>query len=347
MLLCTIIHFILMRTDCVADVAETLGNTGEFLGDSVDTDLSEALQVLVASDHGLPILRRPEQTPVPTAHIPKLLFQTFNVKEQIPPKIGAMLEAWRRLNSDYAYELHDGKDMRHLIKEFFDPTFLQIFDAVGQYQQKADLWRLCVLFLRGGVYVDADYAPLSALADILPVSAQFAAALCAPLVVDAMQPPANCYSRPEALKRMQNGFIATVPGHPILLLALQRLRWNFYRQEDQHYLLALGPALLYEAYATLYNDVFAHILRGRRVHGLLTAVDVAPILIGEMQRRRGKVFLLLDADGMIASLEGDGGVLPHMQHKYDGWDEGVGIFRNDANNNRSRVSSGSCLLRFR
>jgi len=305
----------------------------------------ELLRLLTASSFGSPsVLLEPAQSSqgFDSHIIPKRIFQTLNRKTNLPPRIHGVIQMWRDLNPEYLHELYDVSDMRGMVSREFDRTFSKIFDSLGQYQQRSDLWRLCALFLHGGVYVDADYAPVSPLRDfLLQPGVELAVPLCAPLVVDPMQPPVGCHTRPESMKRLQNGFFAAIPRRPLLLLALQRLRWSFFRRADQHYLAAMGPALLYDAYSTLYGDPLAEVIMGPREHGVLVAGDVAPFL---GRRHHPEVLLLVEADSVVASVTNEGPV-PRMMHKYHGWAEDIALMRDDSAT--WVTQSGKCLLGFR
>lgn len=313
---------------------------------------SELLRHLLDGSRWPPVLRDDAAVSAEVVghpgRIPRLILQTLNRKRQLPAPIAAGLGAWQRMNPEYEHELHDAADMRRLIQREFDASFLRIFDALGQYQQRADLWRLCALYLRGGVYVDADYAPLQPLRSFLAdPRLELVVPLCAPLVLDPLQPPSGCHARPEALRRLQNGFIAAAPRQPALYVALARLRWNWYRRESQHYLAAMGPALLYEAYVAVHGDPLASVLKGPREHGALQAVDLAPF-VG--RRHRPETLLLLEADRLVVLPPGEGEPsdavpIPLMLHKYVGWEESIAELRDD---NSSRVSrGGTCLVGFR
>eukprot|EP00747_Dinoflagellata_sp_TGD_P048593 gnl/TRDRNA2_/TRDRNA2_145697_c1_seq2.p1 gnl/TRDRNA2_/TRDRNA2_145697_c1~~gnl/TRDRNA2_/TRDRNA2_145697_c1_seq2.p1 ORF type:complete len:212 (-),score=26.62 gnl/TRDRNA2_/TRDRNA2_145697_c1_seq2:209-844(-) len=131
----------------------------------------ELLEVLTAQSRHPPVLRVPRHdagVATGAQRIPKRILQTMHRKTGLTPRIQAVIQAWRTMNPEYEHELHDAADARKLIAEEFDVSFLRLHDSLGKYQQKSDLWRLCVLFLRGGVYVDADVAPLSPLRDFLP-----------------------------------------------------------------------------------------------------------------------------------------------------------------------------------
>eukprot|EP00931_Biecheleriopsis_adriatica_P074240 TRINITY_DN48344_c0_g1_i1.p1 TRINITY_DN48344_c0_g1~~TRINITY_DN48344_c0_g1_i1.p1 ORF type:complete len:374 (-),score=58.21 TRINITY_DN48344_c0_g1_i1:24-1145(-) len=281
----------------------------------------------------------------PSSQIPRRIVQTLNVKENLPPSMASAVLAWQTLNPRYEHELHDTSDMRRFIAEHFHQTFLRIFDSLGQYQQRSDLWRLCYLYIRGGVYVDAGYAPLAPLSAFIPTSGRlrvsFVAGVSSPVLLEPSQPPPGCHTRPEALKRLQNGFLAVSPGHPVILLALQKARWNYFKRQDQHYLLALGPALLYEAYAALFGDPLGDVLVGPRELGAMLGIDIAHFL-GRSHRR--DVLLLLDMGRAVFSAGKDHAV-PRLLHKYKGWLQEIESIRDD---NATHVAhGGTCLRRFR
>ena len=82
--------------------------------------------------------------------IPKYLFQTYNDKNKIPKKI---FENITKFASDYEYFLHDDLKCRQFLKEYFIPEVLNRFDDL-KGAHKADLWRYCVLYIYGGIYLD-------------------------------------------------------------------------------------------------------------------------------------------------------------------------------------------------
>jgi len=58
------------------------------------------------------------------------------------------------LNKNATYRLWSGDDVRNLIKNWFDKEVLETFDSLTPYAYKADLARLCVLYVHGGLYID-------------------------------------------------------------------------------------------------------------------------------------------------------------------------------------------------
>jgi len=64
-------------------------------------------------------------------------------------------------NPGFNYQLFDDNDCRNFIKDNFDENVLNAFDSLIPGAYKADLWRYCILYKNGGVYLDIKYAPFN------------------------------------------------------------------------------------------------------------------------------------------------------------------------------------------
>ena len=60
----------------------------------------------------------------------------------------------RRENPEFEYHLYDDKMCRKFIKTHFDKDVVFAFDKLKPGAYKADLWRYCVLYIHGGIYLD-------------------------------------------------------------------------------------------------------------------------------------------------------------------------------------------------
>jgi mannosyltransferase OCH1-like enzyme len=60
-------------------------------------------------------------------------------------------------NKNFNYKLFDDEDCRNFIKNNFDGSVLYAFDSLKPGAYKADLWRYCVLYILGGIYIDIKY----------------------------------------------------------------------------------------------------------------------------------------------------------------------------------------------
>jgi mannosyltransferase OCH1-like enzyme len=85
--------------------------------------------------------------------IPLKIYQTWYTKE-LPLKMKENVESLKQNNPRFEHYLFDDNDCREFIKDNFDNAILKAFDNLVPGAYKADLWRLCVLYVNGGIYMD-------------------------------------------------------------------------------------------------------------------------------------------------------------------------------------------------
>jgi mannosyltransferase OCH1-like enzyme len=88
--------------------------------------------------------------------IPPNLFQTWHTK-QLPPLMYNAIKKLRAQNPRFHYKLFDDNDCREFIRVYFDADVLNAFDKLIPGAYKADLFRYCVLYKFGGIYLDIKY----------------------------------------------------------------------------------------------------------------------------------------------------------------------------------------------
>jgi hypothetical protein len=88
--------------------------------------------------------------------IPLTVYQTWHTKN-LPPKMLENLEYNKRLNPKFNFVLYDDNDCREFIKTNFDNEVLITFDKLKPGAYKADLWRYCILYINGGIYIDIKF----------------------------------------------------------------------------------------------------------------------------------------------------------------------------------------------
>ena len=71
------------------------------------------------------------------------------------------VETLKKQNPRFKHHLYDDNDCREFIKNNFKPDVLEAYDCLIPGAYKADLWRLCILFIYGGIYLDIKYKPLN------------------------------------------------------------------------------------------------------------------------------------------------------------------------------------------
>lgn len=88
------------------------------------------------------------------------LFQTWETHE-LPAKMRSCVEALKRHNPELTHRLFDNRECREFIRDHFPQSVLTAYDTLLPGAFKADLWRLCVLFIHGGIYLDIKYQPVA------------------------------------------------------------------------------------------------------------------------------------------------------------------------------------------
>ena len=169
--------------------------------------------------------------------IPKLIFQTFETK-YFSNEFQTVIDSWKILNPEYKYSLYDAKDREDFIEEYFDNRVLEAYRKIIPGAFKADLWRYCILYIYGGVYIDIDTICLGKLDDFINDSIEF----MTPIDLDKGY-------------KLSNGFIASIPKSPILMSCIHRILYNVENNlipKDR--LDFSGPGLLGRAINTYLNQ---------------------------------------------------------------------------------------------
>lgn len=84
----------------------------------------------------------------------KTIYMTY--KKPVPALVPAR---WKELNPDYDVELSLDKDCVEFLETHFNRHVADLFRRIPTGYHKADLWRLCKLYIHGGVYADVDLIP--------------------------------------------------------------------------------------------------------------------------------------------------------------------------------------------
>lgn len=91
----------------------------------------------------------------------KTIYTTYH--SILPPTV---LNGWRKLNTDYTIDFSLDVDCIRFLDSQFNRTLSKLFLSIRRGMYKADLWRLCKLYVNGGVYADIDLVPFRSLSQI-------------------------------------------------------------------------------------------------------------------------------------------------------------------------------------
>lgn len=87
--------------------------------------------------------------------IPKHIYMTYK-HSNIPHPV---IDQWKLLNPNYKIHFYKDQDCINFIHKHYGHNYVNYFNELKRGAYKADLWRLCVLYILGGVYVDIDLIP--------------------------------------------------------------------------------------------------------------------------------------------------------------------------------------------
>jgi len=90
--------------------------------------------------------------------IPLTIYSHWHSPE-LPDSMQKAVDKIRASNPTFAHRIFDNTMCREFIKENFDATILAAYDSLVPEAYKSDLWRLCILYKNGGVYLDIKYEP--------------------------------------------------------------------------------------------------------------------------------------------------------------------------------------------
>ena len=88
--------------------------------------------------------------------IPLKLWQTWHTK-QLSPAMKVCINELKENNPEFEHYLYDIYECREFIYANFGKQVGLAYDSLIPLAYKSDLWRLCVLYIYGGIYLDCKY----------------------------------------------------------------------------------------------------------------------------------------------------------------------------------------------
>ena len=99
--------------------------------------------------------------PVYHSVVPLNIFQTWWTKDNLTPSMFESINTIKTNNPRFHYYLFDDTDCRNFIQKNYGNDVLSAYNTLVPGAYKADLWRYCVLYRFGGIYLDIKYKPLN------------------------------------------------------------------------------------------------------------------------------------------------------------------------------------------
>jgi mannosyltransferase OCH1-like enzyme len=182
--------------------------------------------------------------------IPLCIYQTWHTTN-LPPKMQQAVNMVKAHNPEFQHFLFDDNMCREFIRNNFPQDVLLAYDCLIPGAYKADLWRYCILYKKGGIYLDARYTPFENFKFLNLTKKEY-------FVTDLETFEENryfCRAERSGECGVYNAFMVTLPGNEKLYKALSQIVCNvknkFY---GKNALEPTGPNLL-KKYFTDYEKM--------------------------------------------------------------------------------------------
>jgi mannosyltransferase OCH1-like enzyme len=98
--------------------------------------------------------------------VPLVIYESWH-SNQVPEKMKANIYNLLDKNPEFDYYLYSDETCREFIVNNFTADVVNAFDILRPGAYKSDLWRYCILYKNGGVYLDIKYYSLVPLVDLI------------------------------------------------------------------------------------------------------------------------------------------------------------------------------------
>jgi mannosyltransferase OCH1-like enzyme len=168
--------------------------------------------------------------------IPKIIFQTWKTHHLETELLNSVLSI-KEKNPEYDYFLYDDDECEEFIRTNFDDDVLFAYNNLMPGAFKADLFRYCVLYKNGGIYIDCKMVNIIPFRQVIEPDVEII------LVNDSFQKDM------ENLHGIYNAFICSVPGKSFFKKAIDTIVCNVKNLVlPTNPLLVTGPTLLLNCY---------------------------------------------------------------------------------------------------
>lgn len=173
--------------------------------------------------------------PKPDARgIPRRIVQFWD-SEPPPEDIQAAMRSWRQQHPDYEHVVFNDRSAEAFLRDEYAEEMVEAFQAPTHAAMRADFFRLAFLYRHGGIYADADDACRHSIEPWLPPG-------CELLLLQ------------EDIGSIGNNFLAVCAGHPLIGMALERVKQSLLAREGGSIWFVSGPGLLTNTFCQLYRD---------------------------------------------------------------------------------------------
>ena len=102
---------------------------------------------------------------------PHIIHITYKTKESIPPIVVTRLQ---EMNPEFKIHLYGNAECEAFLETYWGQEYAELFRFIPHGPIKSDLWRACILYTYGGVYLDLDVQLQKPLLNVIQSNIDFA-----------------------------------------------------------------------------------------------------------------------------------------------------------------------------
>lgn len=170
----------------------------------------------------------PDPTPLTPPFIPRILWQTSKIKDQIPAEISVCIDMLVKMNPNWDHRLYDDDSQFLALQEVCSERFMNAYSRIQPRYgaARADLFRYVMVYLHGGAYMDLKSGTTRPLEEILRPDDRF-------IISQWDNGPDGMFPTIGTRKTLkvpggeyEQWFVIAEPGHPFLKEVLERALKN-------------------------------------------------------------------------------------------------------------------------
>lgn len=159
--------------------------------------------------------------------IPFHIYQCWHDKKKMPKSVRKAVRILKAQNPEFEHHLYDERECRAFIAHHFPSKVVDAYDSLTAHAVKADLWRYCVMYKLGGVYLDSKYTGIHGFKFIYLTDKEYL-----------------CRDIRNTLGGVYNAIFICKPGNTKMLSCVNQLVENCKRQYYGSYNSCVGPMMV-------------------------------------------------------------------------------------------------------
>jgi hypothetical protein len=162
--------------------------------------------------------------------------------KQLPPKMQANVDEMKILNPEFTVNVYDDEMCREFIMNHFPQDVVDAFDNLIPGAYKSDLWRYCVMYIKGGIYLDIKFKCIAGFRLIALTDREYL----------SLDRPGHWEHGSIGL---YNAIIVSLPGNQLMLNCINKIVENVKNKYyGINFLYPTGPGLLGNEFCKLTDS---------------------------------------------------------------------------------------------